>query len=180
MKRLGILLLLFAMSNIAFAQDSLLAVLPLVDSKVTYAEVVVVENTSEKELNIRAKSWFANTFNSSQNVIQMDTQKKIIGKGFYSIRAGGNGIGGYYMQVWITITLQFDQNRFKYTITDFIGEHNVNGNVKLPLEEWNGSWGKKGRDKRNGKVYPEVNAGIQDLIKTLISEMRDIASSDDW
>ena len=180
MKNLKLAFTLFLIINFVSAQDKLLGVLPIKDGKVTYTEVVEVKGSSKEELNQRAKSWFAKTFKSSQDVIQMDEISQLIGKGFYTIRAGGSGLGGYDMEIWITITLQFKDGRYRFTITDFIGKTQGQYADELPLEDWNNKWkNQKSRDKRNSKVYPEVNTGIQNIIGSLKDEMNSNLN-DDW
>ena len=182
MKNLKTILLsifLISIFNTISAQDMLLGVLPTIDKKVTYTNVIEVKETSQKELNNRAKSWFAKTFRSSQEVIQMNEDSQLIGKGFYTIRAGGTGLGGYDMQVWITITIQFKENRYRYLISDFIGKTEGQYATELPIENWNNKWkNQKSRDKRNAKVYPEVNIGVQKIIESLEKEMNSNLNSD--
>src|SRR5687768_10177439 len=61
--------------------------LPLdsVTNRVTFSEVVKIENATKDELFTRAREWFAKTFVSAQNVLQMDDRVsgKLIGKGSY-------------------------------------------------------------------------------------------------
>ena len=46
---------------------------------ITYSEVVKVDGNKD-ELYSRAREWFAKTYNSAKNVIQMDDKDKIVGK----------------------------------------------------------------------------------------------------
>ena len=54
---------------------------------IEFDEIILVSGTSKSELYSRAREWFAVTFNSANNVIQMDDEQngKIIGKGFSDI-----------------------------------------------------------------------------------------------
>ena len=179
LKSLLLLSLLVSFLNTISAQEMLLGVLPTIDGKVTYTEIIEVKETSQKELNNRAKSWFAKTFKASKEVIQMNEEAQLVGKGYYTIRAGGTGLGGYEMEIWITITIQFKENRYRYTITDFIGKIEGQYATEQPIENWNNKWkNQKSRDKRNAKVYPEVNIGIQSIIESLKTEMNSNLSND--
>ena len=180
LKFLFLSFLLISLLNTISAQEVLLlGVLPTVDGKVTYTEIIEVNDTSQNELNNNAKSWFAKTFKSSKDVIQMNAESQLIGKGYYTIRAGGTGLGGYEMEIWITITIQFKENRYRYMITDFIGKTEGQYATELPIENWNNKWkNQKSRDKKNAKVYPEVNMGIQNIIESLKKEMNSKLNND--
>ena len=84
--------------------------------KVTYEEVVTVEGTYAEGIYIRANEWFAKTFNSAQDVIQMQDKEagRIIGKGSISVTLMK------YQQGFFEFTISFyaKDGRYKYIITD--------------------------------------------------------------
>lgn len=88
---------------------------------ITYQEVVKVEGITKDELYIRAREWFAKTFVSAQDVIQMDDKAsgKIIGKGsssgFYSILMS---IIPYSLTYTVSITAK--DGRYRYEISPFL------------------------------------------------------------
>jgi len=177
MKKISIITILIILITLNLtAQEKLLDIFPLKDGKVTYVGVVEIEGVTQKELHKRANFWFAKTYKSSQDVIQMDTEEQIISKGFYTIRAGGSGLGGYEMQVWNTLTIQFKDGKYRYIVEDFIGK---NEQWDLLIELWNGTWNEKIRNKRNAKVYPEVNEGMLNILASLKKEMSETIN-DDW
>jgi hypothetical protein len=91
-------------------------------------EVVKVDTTlSSNELYLRARAWFAESYRSAQDVIQMDDKEngKIIGKGNirYTSRifVGSEGTKGW---IRYTISIQVKDGRYRYEITDFYHEGN--------------------------------------------------------
>lgn len=100
-----ILLFLFALPLLLNAQD--------------VSKVVTAENKSADELFTLSREWFAKSFNSANDVIQLEDEenKKLIGKG--SVRSDfiANNIA---VPVWLnfTITVQTKDGRYKYDIED--------------------------------------------------------------
>lgn len=166
-------------SNLS-AQEKLLEIFPAVDNKITYSEIVDVKETSQSELHQRAKIWFAKTFNSSKNVIQLDEDSLLIGKGFYEIIIDESALGGQIMRVWVTISIEFKENRYRYIITDLIGETIGTYGTKSPIEIYNNKWrSKKKREKRNAEINPKVHAGMLNLIESLKKGMYS-KKDNDW
>lgn len=184
---LGLLLIIFVQSS---AQDSL-------NAAISYQEVVKVDSTiSSKELYLRARSWFAETYKSSQDVIQMDDKEsgKIIGKGaikYYSnVFVGSEGTKGF---IFYTITVQVKDGRYKYEITDFNHEgnpYNSGGQLSFGLITNSdecpykvGTWTSKAW--RN-KVWKDIKNRIDENIPILIQSLKDSMnkpaknSNSDW
>lgn len=150
------------------AQDANL----LVDSKTnlfSYSEVVVLtDSASKNELFSRAKSCFAHLFKSSQKVIQNEDKEAgtIIGKGTikaYARALGTNYDGGY---VNFTITISCKDNRYKYTLTDFI--HEGTGS-EMPS---GGSLGNTSAFSWTNKQWNLMKTQINDDINSLISSIK--------
>ena len=88
-----------------------------------YSEVIEIPGKTSTQLYNSTREWFALTFNSSNDVIQLadSIQKKIIGKGIkqikWPIHAGGL-IGNILLEanVYFSISTQFKDGRFKYEI----------------------------------------------------------------
>lgn len=106
------------------AQNSDLPKFPIdsITNKITYSEVVYVDSTSNKQdLFLRAREWFAKTFNSANDVIQMQDKEDgiLIGKGSIEVflKSLGMTSGGNYFN--FTISMYFKYGRYKYEITDF-------------------------------------------------------------
>lgn len=82
-----------------------------------YSDVIEIQNKNSTQLYNDALEWFALTFKSSNDVIQLKDpeEKKIIGKALKKI--------GYYikktyvpMDMYFTLSVQFKDNRYKYMI----------------------------------------------------------------
>ncbi|MDR2003986.1 MAG: DUF4468 domain-containing protein [Prevotella sp.] len=100
-------------------------VFPITDGKVNYTEVIQVENKNASELYKNAKIWLVDAFKSSKDVIQNDDRDNfiVIGKGFFDGYGHNKSITN--AKYWFTIRIDCRDNRYKYTITDFIYEFDV-------------------------------------------------------
>lgn len=82
-----------------------------------YSEVIEVPEKTADQLYSRANEWFALTFKSAKDVIQLNdpAEKKIIGKGIKRIQYL---IGRYKTSLDMNFTLmvQFKDGRFRYNI----------------------------------------------------------------
>lgn len=94
----------------------------------TFSEVVKVDTSvSAKELYSRARTWFAETYRSAQDVIQMEDKEegKIVAKG--AIKYNSNVfVGSLGTKGWIryTLTIIVKDGRYKFDMTNFIHEGN--------------------------------------------------------
>jgi hypothetical protein len=123
MKTLSIAVLLTSLSTILLSQDE---IFPIDNStgRITYSEVVQVDSVDSRELFVRARSWFAHTFISAQNVIQLEDKEagRIIGKGVFAI--ADNVDNPTVMNVHVSGTVDFTvevltkDGRYKYIISD--------------------------------------------------------------
>jgi len=97
--------------------------------KLTYSEVVQTDSISQNELYNRAKLWFATTYNSANDVLQMDNKEEgqLIGKAILkynpNVLSGSEQTKG---NINYTIKIFVKNGRYKYEITDFI--HDPYGN----------------------------------------------------
>src|SRR5665647_853674 len=91
--------------------------LPLFSFSQQYSDVVEISNKTSDQLYSTAKEWFALTFKSSNDVIQLDNpaEKKIIGKRVQQVEYIVSKIP-VFMNVYFTLTVQFKDNRYKYDI----------------------------------------------------------------
>lgn len=87
--------------------------------KIDYQGVVKADGLTKDELYTRAREWFAKTFNSAKDVIQMDDKSagKIIGKG------AANGSYFYLLTtirftLYYTVSITVKDGRYRYEITD--------------------------------------------------------------
>lgn len=97
----------------------LLAIMPLLCFSQKYSEVVQTEGRNADQLYAKAKEWFALSFNSANDVIQLDdpTNKKIIGKGVQSITYTV-GKTPTSMDVHYTLMVETKDNRYKQSVSN--------------------------------------------------------------
>jgi hypothetical protein len=93
-----------------------------------FSEVVKVDTAiSANELFSRARTWFAETYRSAQDVIQMEDKEegKIVGKGAIeyvsNVFVGSQGTKGL---IRYTLTISVKKGRYKFDMTNFNHEGN--------------------------------------------------------
>jgi hypothetical protein len=99
-----------------------------VDTSITYTKVIFVDSSlTSADLFARAKAWFATTYRSGKDVIQMEDKENgvLIGKGAFQYTSdiywGSEGTKGW---IYYSITIQVKEGRYKYELTNFIHEGN--------------------------------------------------------
>lgn len=96
----------------------------------SYSEVVQVNDVLKNELFNRAKLWFATTYNSANDVLQIENKEEgeLIGKAILkyepNILSGSEQLKG---NIRYTIKIYVKDGRYKYEITDFT--HDPYGNM---------------------------------------------------
>lgn len=113
MKRIVTFFFLLIVCNVSFAQRA--TPFPTADGKINYSEVVPVEGASKDELYARAKIWFANSFHSSNHVVQLDDKDNgiVLGKGKI-IDESSDG-----KKTWeFTVKIQLKEGRYKVNLYD--------------------------------------------------------------
>lgn len=102
---------------------------PFILSAQEYSEVVTVEGKTAEELYVFAREWFAVTFNSAKDVLQMDDADagKLIGKGSTSVSEffiAGKGLAAVPIKMdWephFTVKIEVRNGRYKCEITDIV------------------------------------------------------------
>jgi hypothetical protein len=196
LKKNIIFYLLFFLNNFfAYGQNEI-PIFPYdsATNRITYSEVVYVDSSASKlELYSRSREWFAKTYNSSNDVIQMEDKEsgKVIGKALMGV--SHKALGRFYDAGYInyTISIQSKEGRYKYEITDFhhTGQLFSNGNRVPdygPCENMINT-----KDKTAGvsnqKMYSyllsQLDAKMKELIESLKNHMTSNKSNskkDDW
>lgn len=174
MKKITLIILLFS-SIICSAQKNEKIILPIDSATnfVSYQEVIKVDGPSKDDLYVRAREWFAKTYKSSQDVIQMDDKSagKIIGKGssigYYNILLTPME---YYLNYTISVTTK--DGRYRYEISPFIIKSTpskYSAGYSTPAEGHYEIY-KKGKGSGYGvakKVVPHINEIATELITSL-------------
>jgi len=141
--------------------------------QIIFTEVVAVDSVSKDELYLRAKEWFAKTYNDSKEVIQLSDKEagKIIGKGVYLAYYHSIGLrnGGL---VHYTLTVIAKDGRYKYELTDLYHE-------STGAENGTGSGGYLQNEKAacggfllNKKIWDEIKLTTYDKCNSLIESLK--------
>ena len=151
--------------------SNLNAQLPMKDNDVVYEGVITVEDVSKDILFDRLYEWFAKTYNSANNVIQLKDKEsgKIIGKGVFSIV--------YYQRkptISYTISVFVRDGRFKYVV-DQISYRDIQGD-SFSIENFPQSW--FGKKKLYETINDKISIYIKGLEQSVLQETR--GESDDW
>lgn len=153
--------------------------------KITYTEVVQLENStaSQEQLYSIAREWFATTFNSANNVLQMDDKElgKLIGKANFGIDMTAYQTDSH---VDFTISVFVKEGRYKYTITDLEHVSNQSGYSGGALEDDKPDCGgmrmvKKGWVQVKEQTSEKVPLIIADL-KATMAGSGNSEPDDDW
>lgn len=174
MKKSLSLLILILVGGVALCQDSTYIV----------SKVVQVDSVSKEELYRRAKLWVATTYNSAQNVIQLDDKDNytLVIKAQFPVTASA----GLMMRlnqgnVKYTLTIQCKDGRYKYSAENFIHEchvgygsggdlHNETPVGSMPIKGWIDI-------KGQGKSYIEnLSAAIENAMSAKSQKLK----SDNW
>ena len=118
MRHLGLIFLLI-ISQSAFCQLSF----DSTKKELIYSEVVQSPNNSSNQIYLNMNEWFAKTYNSSNNVIQLNDKEsgKIIGKGGFTIspiHQWGNIKTPQTFFVNYTLTIQIKDGKYKYEFSN--------------------------------------------------------------
>ncbi|AYQ31350.1 DUF4468 domain-containing protein [Runella sp. SP2] len=156
----------------SLAQDKYYGIMPVSEEKVVYEEVVLVDSSSQVNLRKKAKIWFIDSYKSSKDVISLDEDDEIIGKGFFKTIMQGGFMNSYPVDVQHTISVQFKDGRYRYKISNIqlnyqvvITQNTPPRDVSVPLEKWvNGS--QKNVEKRFLIKLDEQIKLIIDSLKT--------------
>lgn len=101
-----------AAKSVEIIDGKMIGVTPWKDGGPYYTEVIEADGTKD-ELYVRARTWFAEAFRDSKNVIQMDDKDAgvIIAKGTHE----------FVHDAWVLFTLkvQVKDGRFKYDLYGF-------------------------------------------------------------
>lgn len=166
-------------------------IFPEKDGKVSYSEIVSVDSSVTKnDLFIAARKWFANTYKSANDVIQMQDKEagEIIGKGIvktiYKIPLNPSVVVSVYHTVSITVK----DGRYKYEITDLTGRYYSPGS-SIGTSYIPGSNNEfvydntiaKFNKKNTAQMNKDVNMKIRAIIKSLKEAMSKAkGGSADW
>ena len=113
MKKIILLFFVVLSTGIWAQTDTICGSIPYKDGRVCYEGVVQTNKLTAESLYSNAKIWIANNFGSAKSVIQTDiSNSSLVVKGILKIDG--------YTTYNFTLTLQFKDYRYKYTLTDIV------------------------------------------------------------
>ncbi len=203
MKKILLSAILLLVSMVSFSQseytDQLLSQIQNqyeIDGQgnLTHIEIVEVDSTLSKEdLYIRALSYFAYTYGSSQSVIQVQDKERglIIGKGLYdNVYTGYPFMGTIKNKAWHILTIDIRDGKYKITMTltnydsdyydgngRFVSTSNLLISTQYPIDP-------NGKSKTVfGKTFYHLHIRSEESIERLKNAMREgitFKDADKW
>jgi hypothetical protein len=181
MKSLSISFALLCSAVFLCAQeaDLFLRVFPMDNGQVSYQGVVEIEGVPAEDLYLHARKWAA-TYYDGFGEIRMANKEDgliIIKSAIVRDLDWVNSVNN-----WYTLTMEFKEGRFRYTITDLVCEYlKVSGYVRLPIEKWLYPDKAKVRNESLYRKYAErLDNDFEYLIEDIINAMIRIDSTDTW
>lgn len=149
------------------------------DSKKIQFREVVEEKGDPGYLYNKAMEWFNYYYPSPTSIFNV--QDRVNGKlegtgrmGIFYNDANGNRLNAGV--ITYTIRLEFKENKYRYTITDF----NLKGSSRFPIEKWLNKEDPAYNPQWNGYLY-QVDTTMQRLTTTLVEKMKpEIEKTDEW
>lgn len=175
MKRLITLTCALAFASITFAQDYIKTIFPLQDGKVVYTAIVPVDSTlTADKLYSNAKIWAYSVFRNHNNAIVLDDY---MGKILLIETRTPKGFKD--RNVWIfnyefKITLEFRNNRWKYTIYDINCKYLAKGLGNLSETSHIETWHPDTEGIYNQKRLAEVNSELYRSYEQLDAYIRNV------
>ena len=163
---------------------------PIVDNKVNYTETVTVDSSSKKDVLFgKAKLWFANSFKSSNDVIQLDDKDNgiVLGKGII-IKNEMTGLQSVKKTWRFTVKIQVKDGKYKAEIYDIDYTFEMPGNnigagpSNVNLDEYFNNqkiYKKDGTLKSNAEKFAnETNENFKSLLASIKKTMTEKLNSD--
>lgn len=154
------LILLLLVSNLAYSQNEL----PVKDGKVVY-EVVDTAQGNTKELHALAKLWFVDAFKDAKEVIQLDEEALIIGKGLFRFSQGATP---YKVRFSVRIDLKDGKYRAQFYDIIILGG---TAEIEYSAEFYN-------EKKSYAKIKKNLDEGMRQMIADLTKAMNKKADTD--
>jgi Domain of unknown function (DUF4468) with TBP-like fold len=181
MKRFTFLFAFCFISAIGFTQEFIIS---LETNKVLIKEVIVFDSIKADNLYSTAKEWFAKTYVSSKDVIQLDDKesKKIIGKGSKQINTT---VFGYYDVIMqYTITISVKDYKIKIEMTDLTYSSPLAGYytyyAESRISDKNIDTGTKKDIKLNHELKQQTINSYLELRESLKNSIKFSASNKNW
>lgn len=153
--------------------------------EIVYSGIVNVDSANFKELYVRAHEWFANTFKSAQNVIQLNDKEagKIIGKGLFEAGIPKSHAGLVHIAIIVsvdfTLEIQTKDGKYKYVFSNLSCKNSGGGEYDLKSSSFvkNSMWQKK-LDEDWLEIRQDINKRMSIMIDDLKISMN--SKTDNW
>lgn len=153
-------------------------ILPEINGKVVYTEVIIVDSASKNDLFVRAKIWLADKYKSANDVTQFSDKEagELVAKGNLTIYWYTKGLISVAtpVTVWHTFKISVKDGKYKYEVSEFKGTYHMTGygystgqDVDFPITNAY----MKMNDK-NQKLHVQTLHGFDDKIKGLIESLK--------
>ena len=88
---------------------------------IEFINVVTIDTVKADELYARARGWFSQSFNNSNNVLQIQdkTTGELMGKGLINYHAEDGKTNSAFGNIYFTAKVFVKDGRYKYEFTDF-------------------------------------------------------------
>jgi hypothetical protein len=105
-------------------------IIPTKDGRIFYEQVASCTD-NRKELFLKARKWFVDTFKNAKSVLQMEDKEdgKLAGKAFYQYTFN-NGISNSDVSIFFTLNIDIKDKKYRVQFYDMYG-NNVNTNSLL-------------------------------------------------
>ncbi len=189
MKKLSLLFVfVFCVCGVVFGQDKPLVLPRDENGNVLFSEAIQADSIKANVLYGNAKLWFADTFKSAKDVIQVDDKEsgRVVGKAWQDIYIKVLGMPSA-TKLWFTISVQLKDGRYKVDMYDMKYEQYPSQYDRNPSPQPIESWFKvESYYKSNGKArsinesYKEETEKAWLGIKESIKKGMIKAKKDDW
>ncbi len=144
------------------------------DNKIEYQEVVPMEGMARDELYRRAKAWVVETYNSAQNVIQLDdpANGELIVKGLDKTPAYGPALLRCVRTIKHTLTIEVKDGRYRYTLADF--RVIIPGGVgdSAALEVYAFLYPGNPRTPKSGVEYAHLPNAVSEMVESMLASLK--------
>jgi hypothetical protein len=174
-------------------------IIPTKDGVIFYEQVAHCTD-SQKELYLKARKWFVDTFRNANSVLQMDDKEdgKLAGKAFHTY-SFNNGINTSNVNIDFTLNIDIKDGKYRVQFYDMYGANtNMNGGLAM-LSALSGNYNAASdattirkveynqilddylagkREKYNKKILDGMNNEVKSLFASLEMIMKTPANDD--
>lgn len=149
-----------------------------------FSEVIKVDSVSAATLYSNAKLFIANAFVSAKNVTQLEDENSntIVVKGLFILPLKNMPYSFSYLKTFTTtfkLQIQTKDNKYKYTLSDFVVQDNPvkSGDLSLPYEKGKGEIAQK----QHKKVWDIMKQTAYDYTTNFILNLKkDMLKNNDF